>query len=153
MGYRKYIFGLILFVCCPAIASSRVAPGCHAYAQLRHDGHDGWHRQASHRAWGWCMTGWHAYAGSVLEQSDSDSDKLEYGSEEWHQEKKKLNAMLWAGIIIVTILFAGIILVTIIRMGRHYRKRVTGDKKPEPTEYVDAWSQYRLPEDDNDEIN
>jgi len=99
------------------------------------------------------MTGWHAYAGSVLEQSDSDSDKLEYGSEEWHQEKKKLNAMLWAGIIIVTILFAGIILVTIIRMGRHYRKRVTGDKKPEPTEYVDAWSQYRLPEDDNDEIN
>ena len=86
-------------------------------------------------------------SGGVNVQSGSESDKLEYGSKEWHREKKKLHAMLWAGIVIVTILFTGIILVTIIRMGRHYRKRVTEDKKAEPTEYVDAWSQYRLKED------
>jgi len=123
MRYRKYIFGLILFVCCPAIGSSRTTAEGYAYAQ------------------------------PVLEKNEVESDQLEYGSDQWHEEKKKLNAMLWASAIIITILFLGLALVTIIRMGRHYRQRVAGDKKPEPTEYVDAWSQYRLPEDDNDEKN
>jgi hypothetical protein len=122
MRYRKYIFGLILFVCCPAIASSRAMAG-----------------------------GWHDYAQPVLEKSEAESDPLEYKSEEWYEEKSKLEVMIWASAIILTLLFFGLVLVTFIRMGRHYRKRVTGDTKPEPTEYVDAWSQYRLPEDEDDE--
>jgi len=104
---------------------------------------------ASHN--GWEFTIRHACTQSSLEQSNVESDKLEYGSKEWHQEKKKLNVMLWTAIVVVTILFTGFILVTLIRMGRHYRQRFTEDKKPEPTQYVDAWSQYRLPEEKDSE--
>ena len=190
MRYRKYIFGLLLFVCCPALGSSRAAPGWHGYANVGmftayreplkisfqrqktsfsvpsltplHQGYAGQavgtlKNQFLEVAYSytWPLRSGHGTQAlatrEVNIQSDAESDQLEYGSEEWHQEKKKLDAMLWASIVIVTILFTGIILVTIIRMGRGYRKRVTGDTKPEPTEYVDAWSQYRLPEEDNDE--
>ena len=135
MRYRNYYFGLILFACCPtgnmltSLRDESMPPVVSVSKLIQFQ-----------------------VSREVNIQSDAESDQLEPGSEEWHREKKKLNAMLWASIVIVTILFTGIILVTILRMGRHYRKRVTGDKKPEPTEYVDAWSQYRL-EDDNDEKN
>ena len=148
MGYRKYIFGLILFACCPAIASSRVAPGRHAYACVG---------MFTAYRYTWPLRSGHGTqalaARDVNVQSEAESDPLEYESEEWYEEKSKLEVMIWASAIMLTILFFGLVLITFIRMGRNYRKRVTGDKKPEPTEYVDAWSQYRLPEDDNDEIN
>ena len=146
MRYRKYYFGLILFVCCPAIASSRVALGCHARACVG---------MFTAYSYTWPLRSGHGAqalaARDVNVQSEAESEPLEYESEEWYEEKSKLEVMIWASAIILTILFFGLVLITFIRMGRHYRKRVTGDKKPEPTEYVDAWSQYRLPEDDNDE--
>ena len=147
MRYRKYIFGLILFICCPAIASSRLVPDRHAgacvgmFTAYRYT----WPLRSGHGAQALA-------ARDVNVQRDAASDQFEYGSEEWHEEKSKLEVMIWASAIILTILFLGLVLITFIRMGRHYRKRVTGDKKPAPTDYVDAWSQYRL-EDDNDENN
>ncbi len=167
-----FTFNILLFTCSCAPCDDHGWAGWHAYAQLRHDLHnDGWRcpanrrgdsrwspseislaawrRQASPRAWGRVITGWQADAQHILQQNNSEPDKLEYGSDQWHQEKKKLDAMIWASAIILILLFFGLALVTFIRIGRHYRQRVTEDKKPEPTEYVDAWSQYRLPEDNN----
>lgn len=96
------------------------------------------------------LTGAAAPAHAASARSRAEAGGLQPGSEQWHAERKKLNAMLWASLIIVTLLFMGLILITVLRMGRHYRKRVLGEEKPEPTAYVDAWSQYRLPADTED---
>lgn len=64
------------------------------------------------------------------------------------QEKKELRLMLLAAIIVLSLFFLGAILITLLRIGRRYRRRLQLDKPDGPTEYVDAWSQYRLKEDD-----
>jgi hypothetical protein len=152
--YRNFLLTGIIFTCFSANASSGAVAGRHARAGNAHDSNCvgmftgysyTWPLRSGH--------GTQAFASREVNiQNEAESDQLEYGSEEWQQEKKKLNVMLWASVIILTIFFFGLVLITFIRMGRHYRKRVTGDKKTEPTEYVDAWSQYRL-KDDNDEKN
>ena len=63
---------------------------------------------------------------------------------------KKANQMwltLMAMTVFLVFIFLVFLFITFIRLGRHYRKHLQIGGKNEPTEYVDAWSQYRLPED------
>ena len=61
-------------------------------------------------------------------------------------EKRKLNLMLAASIAIVAGFFFVVLMISLLRMGRHYRQRTKLSKKSQPTDYSDAWSQYRLKE-------
>ena len=51
-------------------------------------------------------------------------------------------------IIGVVSLFMVILLITIIRIGRYRHRRLGLGQKSPPTEYIDAWSRYRLKDDE-----
>ena len=53
---------------------------------------------------------------------------------------------------ILAALFFVVLLVAVIRGLRAYRKRSGIGHKKEKTEYIDAWSQYRLDDDDIDDL-
>ena len=65
------------------------------------------------------------------------------------QEKRELHLMLQTSAIILGGFFMAVFLFTMIRMGRRYRWWAQRGAKREPTEYVEAWSNYRLPDEDN----
>ena|GEM_PF-3649417 len=50
-------------------------------------------------------------------------------------------------LIIIISLFVGLILLTVIRVTRRYRRLLYVGRKNEPTEYFDAWKNYRLEDD------
>ena len=52
-------------------------------------------------------------------------------------------------IVVVVTLFAAILLLTIGRISQRCRHLMRLGKKAAPTEYVDAWSRYRLADDDD----
>lgn len=62
-------------------------------------------------------------------------------------EQKKARVILLCTIAVVISLFLAILLITIVRIGRYNRRLNRLGKKAEPTEYIDAWSKYRLEED------
>jgi len=64
------------------------------------------------------------------------------------QDKKKLKLMIITGSLILGGFFLAVILISALRFGRRYRRRIQPGQHDKPTEYVDAWSQYRLKEDD-----
>lgn len=66
---------------------------------------------------------------------------------EQQQSRRELKAMLWASIIILVALFVLVFILFIFRMARVVKWRHQLGKKKGPTEYIDAWSQYRLPDD------
>ena len=49
----------------------------------------------------------------------------------------------------IAAIFLSMLLLALLRASRRYRKRLLGTKAG-PTEYVDAWSQYRLKDDYDD---
>jgi len=55
-------------------------------------------------------------------------------------------------VVIVAVFFLVVILVTVTRLWRSYRKRAGIGQKAEPTEYIDAWSRYRLKDEDIEDI-
>ena len=66
------------------------------------------------------------------------------------RELKRRQYKLTLLVIIVGVisLFMVILLITIIRIGRFRRRRLGLGRKSPPTEYIDAWSHYRLEDDD-----
>jgi len=67
-------------------------------------------------------------------------------------EKLKLKLMLGASIAIILGFFLVVIAISLVRMGRHYRRLVFLRQKPKPIEHVDAWSNYRLKENWQDDL-
>ena len=67
------------------------------------------------------------------------------------RQKRELRLMLTLAITVISALFFVVLIISIVRMGRHLRRRLKLHKKNYPTEYVDAWSQYRLKESDQDD--
>ena len=67
-------------------------------------------------------------------------------------EKRKLKLMLGASIAIILGFFLVVLTISLVRMGRYYRRLVFFRQKPKPTEYVDAWSNYRLKENWQDDL-
>jgi len=61
------------------------------------------------------------------------------------RQYKLILLFMIAGIII---LFLAVLLITIIRIGRYRRRRLKLGQKGVPTEYVDAWSRYRIKEEE-----
>jgi hypothetical protein len=53
---------------------------------------------------------------------------------------------------ILAVLFLVVMLVSVARLWRSYRKRTGIGQKAEPTEYIDAWSRYRLKDEDIEDI-
>jgi len=47
----------------------------------------------------------------------------------------------------LVVFFLVVVLITIVRIGRYWRRSLGLGKRSAPTKYVDAWSQYRLKED------
>jgi hypothetical protein len=92
-------------------------------------------------------------ANDVQAQTTGDeiapSNNTETGKD-IEQEKKELRLMLVTSIIILSLFFLGVLLISLLRIGRRYRRRVQLGKPDGPTEYVDAWSQYRLKEDEDE---
>ena len=60
--------------------------------------------------------------------------------------KKRWYAALAVLAVGTSAIFLSMLLLALLRASRRYRRRLLG-KKAEPTEYVDAWGQYRLKED------
>ena len=67
-------------------------------------------------------------------------------------EKRKLKLMLGASIAIILGFFLVVLMISLVRMGRHYRRLVFLRQKPKPIEHVDAWSNYRLKENWQDDL-
>jgi hypothetical protein len=53
---------------------------------------------------------------------------------------------------VLSVLFLAVLLVSMARGWRSYRKRAGIGQKAEPTEYIDAWSRYRLKDEDIEDI-
>ena len=77
------------------------------------------------------------------EPPPGENDKMNpwYSTE---TEKRKLRLMITVGIVVLGGFFIAVLLISLLRMGRFYRQRTLRGKKRPPTDYVDAWSQYRL---------
>ena len=78
------------------------------------------------------------------------SDTTEAAETLKQKELKHRQYKLTLLVIIVGIigLFMVILLITIIRIGRYRHRRLGLGRKSPPTEYIDAWSRYRLKDDE-----
>ena len=52
--------------------------------------------------------------------------------------------------VFIVVLFAMLLAISLLRASRFQKQRLQIGKKSEPTEYVDAWSRYRLKDEDID---
>jgi heme/copper-type cytochrome/quinol oxidase subunit 2 len=62
------------------------------------------------------------------------------------QNRREFKAMLWSAIMLLIGMFILVFVLFIIRMARSARRHHLTKKRTQ-TEYIDAWSQYRLPDD------
>ena len=80
--------------------------------------------------------------GPVGEQADRQKPET--------QEDEDLKRRWYAALAVLAVgtaaIFLSMFLLALLRASRRYRRRLLGEKA-KPTEYVDAWSQYRLKED------
>ena len=63
------------------------------------------------------------------------------------QNRREFKAMLWASIMIMVGMFLLVFILFIIRMARSVRRLHNLGQERTHTECIDAWSQYRLPDD------
>ncbi len=63
-------------------------------------------------------------------------------------DKKRLKFLLVVNLIFIITAFTIFLIISLIRFSRFQRQRLQIGKKAEPTEYIDAWSRYRLDEKD-----
>ena len=101
------------------------------------------------------------FAGQQLDQElvqEQEPNGLEAGGETedpWDSipvEKRKLKLMLFTSIAVILGFFLVVLLISLKRMGSYYRRLVFIRRKSKPTEYVDAWSNYRLKENWQDDL-
>lgn len=60
------------------------------------------------------------------------------------REKRELNAMLHAAVVILVGFFLAVALFTLIRVARRYHWWVFGSRRRSRTPYIDIWQQHRL---------
>jgi len=77
--------------------------------------------------------------------SVAEADETQKQRELKHRQYKLTLLVIIVGIIS---LFMVILLITIIRIGRYRHRRLGLGRKSPPTEYIDAWSRYRLKDDE-----
>ncbi len=77
--------------------------------------------------------------------SVAEADETQKQRELKHRQYKLTLLVIIVGVIS---LFMVILLITIIRIGRFRRRRLGLGRKSPPTEYIDAWSHYRLEDDE-----
>ena len=75
----------------------------------------------------------------------AESDETQKQRELKHRQYKLTLLIIIVGVIS---LFMVILLITIIRIGRFRHRRLGLGRKSPPTEYIDAWSHYRLEDDE-----
>lgn len=63
-------------------------------------------------------------------------------------DKKRLKFLLVVNLVFIITAFTIFLIISVIRFSRFQRQRLQIGKKAEPTEYIDAWSRYRLDEKD-----
>ena len=76
---------------------------------------------------------------------EADETQKQTQREIKHRQYKLTLLVIIVGIIG---LFMVILLITIIRIGRYRHRRLGLGRKSPPTEYIDAWSRYRLEDDE-----
>lgn len=64
------------------------------------------------------------------------------------RELERYKAALWLVIMVLSVFVVGITLMTLQRMIRRQKQKAGLGQKTPPTDYVDAWKQYRLREED-----
>jgi len=81
---------------------------------------------------------------------ENTADAAEADEAQKQREMKHRQYKLTLLVIIVGIigLFTVILLITIIRIGRYRHRQLGLGRKSPPTEYIDAWSRYRLKDDE-----
>jgi Na+-transporting methylmalonyl-CoA/oxaloacetate decarboxylase gamma subunit len=77
--------------------------------------------------------------------SVAEADETKKQRELKHRQYKLTLLVIIVGVIG---LFMVILLITIIRIGRFRHRRLGLGRKSPPTEYIDAWSHYRLEDDE-----
>ena len=75
----------------------------------------------------------------------AEADETQKQRELKHRQYKLTLLVIIVGVIS---LFMVILLITIIRIGRFRHRRLGLGRKSPPTEYIDAWSRYRLKDDE-----
>ena len=80
----------------------------------------------------------------VVEADETQTQKQKQREMKYRQYKLTLLVI----IVGVISLFMVILLITIIRIGRFRHRRLGLGRKSPPTEYIDAWSRYRLKDDE-----
>jgi len=93
--------------------------------------------------------------GDRLEQEPNALNASGEPEDPWSSipvEKRKLKLMLVASIAIILGLFLVVFMISMVRMFRHYRRQVCFRQNPKPSEHPDAWSNYRLKENWQDDL-
>lgn len=87
-------------------------------------------------------------AVEILRYAEDDSSG-EDGADlsESELERKRFGVVVMAAGVVFGGLFAFVVLISLARMTRARRRVLRLGQKNAPTEYVDAWSQYRLDDD------
>jgi hypothetical protein len=63
-------------------------------------------------------------------------------------QREMVRAMFLVAIFVTAGFFLFVLVLTLMRMGRHHRKRNKIGQKGDRTEYIDAWSRYKLKDED-----
>ena len=92
-------------------------------------------------------------ASSVLAQAEADAASVEHSDlDEVELERKRFRMTVAAASVILGGLFLFVVLISLVRMSRARRRLLRLGQKNAPTEYIDAWSNYRLDEDSDEQV-
>jgi len=79
--------------------------------------------------------------GGATDESAATSD------EDKEQQKRRYQLYLVFSGVLIAFLFITFLLISVVRLSRFIRQRYKVGEKSTATEYVDAWSKYRLEEE------
>lgn len=66
-------------------------------------------------------------------------------------EQKRMEIAFWVLLAGIGVLFSLLLLISLHRASRSYKRRLHLGERGERTEYIDAWSRYRLKDDYKDD--
>ena len=89
-----------------------------------------------------CLSG-NAVDAASVEQLEIDEVEI---------ERKRFRVTVAAASVILGGLFLFVLLISLVRMSRARRRLLRLGQKNAPTEFIDAWSNYRLDEDGDEQV-
>lgn len=97
--------------------------------------------------------GTHHVEPKIMQQSENDEQGAGSAGEGIPFEDSRPLLMMLLTVVLLTLMgfFLVVLLMTLMRIGLRQHRRGESGQQSKPTDYVDAWSRYRLPDDWQDQ--